>query len=74
VEQEETAVARQRHSKHVSAATNSDAPIVDAVFSMRSVHENQQKQTNQSELLVSSRYMATTSDDRIKKQETLRVL
>jgi hypothetical protein len=34
VEQEEAAIARQWHCKHVSAATNKHATLRDAMFSM----------------------------------------
>jgi hypothetical protein len=36
-EQEEEAVAKQRHHKHISVATDSDATIEDTVISMQSM-------------------------------------
>lgn len=35
-EETDVIIARQQHGKHVSAAVDTNAPIEDAVFSMRS--------------------------------------
>jgi hypothetical protein len=47
VEQEEAAVTKQQHGKHVSTATDSDVTTEDTVFSVRSMRRSSKDQQQQ---------------------------
>lgn len=67
-------IVRQQCSKHVSAATGRDTTIEDAVFSMKSAgrlyNEDQWQQSKSVfSCIISSCYLAVTSDSRITAED-----